>query len=62
MVVQGRFFMRWEECCMTEKIVIRGAGPVGSHCAYALASCGVGREIVLVDIIPEKAAARANPA
>lgn len=54
--------MLWEECCMTEKIVILGAGHVGSHCAYALASCGVGREIVLVDIIPEKAAARANPA
>ena len=51
--------MLWEECCMTEKIVILGAGHVGSHCAYALASCCVGREIVLVDIVPEKAAAQA---
>lgn len=43
----------------TEKIVILGAGHVGSHCANALASCGIGREIVLVDILPEKAEAQA---
>ena len=42
-----------------EKIVIIGAGHVGSHCAYALAHCGVCREIVLTDILPEKAAAQA---
>ncbi len=43
----------------TEKIVILGAGHVGSHCAHALASCGIGREIVLVDVVPDKAAAQA---
>lgn len=43
----------------TEKIVILGAGHVGSHCAYALASQGVCREIVLVDSAAEKAAAQA---
>lgn len=42
-----------------DKIVILGAGHVGSHCAYALASCGIGREIVLVDVLAEKAAAQA---
>lgn len=42
-----------------EKIVILGAGHVGSHCAEALAARGVGREIVLVDILPEKASAQA---
>ena len=42
-----------------EKIVIIGAGHVGSHCAYALAHCGVCREIVLTDILPDKAAAQA---
>ena len=42
-----------------EKIVIIGAGHVGSHCAYALAHSGVCREIVLTDILPEKAAAQA---
>ena len=36
-----------------EKIVIIGAGHVGSHCAYALAHSGVCREIVLTDILPE---------
>lgn len=41
------------------KIVILGAGHVGSHCAYALAACGVCEEIVLVDVIPEKAYAQA---
>lgn len=43
----------------TEKIVILGAGHVGSHCASALAERGIAREIVLVDILPEKAAAQA---
>ena len=43
----------------TERIVILGAGHVGSHCAHALASCGIGREIVLVDVVPDKAAAQA---
>lgn len=42
-----------------EKIVILGAGHVGSHCASALAANGVGDEIVLVDIFPGKAAANA---
>ena len=32
------------------KIVIIGAGHVGSHCAYSLAAFGVCREIVLLDI------------
>lgn len=43
----------------TEKVVIIGAGHVGSHCAYALASLGVCREIVLVDRLAEKAQAQA---
>ena len=42
-----------------EKIVILGAGHVGSHCAHALALHGVGEEIVLVDVLEEKAAAQA---
>lgn len=41
------------------KIVIIGAGHVGSHCAYALAASGICEEIVLVDRIQEKAAAQA---
>ena len=41
------------------KIVILGAGHVGSHCAYALAACGVCEEIVLVDVVPDKAYAQA---
>ncbi len=41
------------------KIVIIGAGHVGSHCAYALAAGGVCEEVVLVDVLPEKAAAQA---
>lgn len=41
------------------KIVILGAGHVGSHCAYALAASGVCEDIVLVDVIPEKAYAQA---
>ncbi len=43
----------------SDKIVILGAGHVGSHCAQALALRGVGEEIVLVDILPEKARAQA---
>ena len=41
------------------KVVIIGAGHVGSHCAYALAASGVCGEIVLVDSVAEKAAAQA---
>lgn len=41
------------------KVVILGAGHVGSHCAYALAAAGDCQEIVLVDIVPGKAAAQA---
>lgn len=43
----------------SDKIVILGAGHVGSHCASALAIRGIGEEIVLVDIIPNKAEAQA---
>ena len=35
------------------KVVIIGAGHVGSHCAYALAAAGDCEEIVLVDLLPE---------
>ena len=41
------------------KIVILGAGHVGSHCAYALAASGVCEEIVLVDTVARKARAQA---
>ena len=41
------------------KVAIIGAGHVGSHCAYALAAAGDCEEIVLVDLLPEKAAAQA---
>ncbi len=41
------------------KVVILGAGHVGSHCAYALAQSGVCEEIVLVDKDADKAAAQA---
>lgn len=41
------------------KIVILGAGHVGSHCAYALASSEVCEDIVLVDVDQEKARAQA---
>lgn len=41
------------------KIVVIGAGHVGSHCAYALMIQGVGREIVLLDIDREKAQSQA---
>ncbi len=44
---------------MEGKIVILGAGHVGSHVGRALAASGTGREIVLVDLLPEKAAAQA---
>ena len=42
-----------------EKIVIIGAGHVGSHCAMALAWRRVCGEIVLVDKYPKKAEAQA---
>ena len=32
------------------KVVIIGAGHVGSHCGYALAHSGIASEIVLVDV------------
>lgn len=41
------------------KIVIIGAGHVGSHCGYALAHAGICEEIVLVDVDEEKAQAQA---
>ena len=41
------------------KITILGAGHVGSHCALSLALRGAADEIVLVDTVPEKAAAQA---
>ena len=41
------------------KVVIIGAGHVGSHCAFSLAEAGVCEEIVLVDTVAEKAAAQA---
>ena len=44
---------------MNGKIVILGAGHVGSHVARALAADRVCREIVLVDLLAEKAAAQA---
>ncbi len=44
---------------MKRKTVILGAGHVGSHVASMLAARGVCEEIVLVDILPEKAAAQA---
>ena len=44
---------------MKGKIVILGAGHVGSHVARALTAGGIGHEIVLVDTAPRKAAAQA---
>ena len=41
------------------RIVIIGAGHVGSHCASALAREQVAGQIVLLDTLPEKAAAQA---
>lgn len=53
----GFLFMMEE--AMNGKIVILGAGHVGSHVARALAAGGCGTEIVLVDSVPGKAAAQA---
>ena len=44
---------------MKTKVVILGAGHVGSHVASALAAGNVCDEIVLVDKLPDKAAAQA---
>ena len=44
---------------MDGKIVIIGAGHVGSHVARALAAGGIGSEIVLTDILPDKARSQA---
>ena len=44
---------------MHAKIAILGAGHVGSHVARALAAAGDANEIVLIDKLPEKAAAQA---
>lgn len=41
------------------KVVIVGAGHVGSHVALALVQSGEADDIVLLDILPEKAAAQA---
>lgn len=43
----------------TRKVVIVGAGHVGSHCAFALATQGVCDEIVIVDIDEAKANSQA---
>lgn len=43
----------------TRKVVIVGAGHVGSHCAFALATQGVCDEIIMVDIDEEKANSQA---
>ena len=45
---------------MEYRVVILGAGHVGSHVAMALASGGVCGEIVLVDRVPGKAQAQAD--
>lgn len=42
------------------KIVILGAGHVGSVCALQLAACGICEEVVLIDILEEKAASQAK--
>ena len=42
------------------KIVILGAGHVGSVCALQLASIGICEEVVLIDILEEKAASQAD--
>ncbi len=44
---------------MRAKIAILGSGHVGSHVARALAAAGDAEEIVLIDKLPEKAAAQA---
>ena len=41
------------------KIVIIGAGHVGSHAGYALISQGIADEIVYIDVDEKKAAAQA---
>ena len=41
------------------KVVIIGAGHVGSHCGYALAHSGIADEIVLVDVDKDKAHSQA---
>ena len=43
----------------TRKVVIIGAGHVGSHVALSLIYSGEANEIVLIDILPEKAFAQA---
>jgi L-lactate dehydrogenase len=43
----------------TRKVVIVGAGHVGSHCAFALATQGVCDEIIMVDIDQAKANSQA---
>jgi L-lactate dehydrogenase len=42
------------------KIVIIGAGHVGSHCAFSLMTQGDASEIVFIDIDGPKAAAQAS--
>ena len=44
---------------MSTKIAVVGAGHVGSHVTRALAASQVADEIVLIDIVPEKAKAQA---
>jgi L-lactate dehydrogenase len=44
----------------TNKVIIIGAGHVGSHCAYAMAMAGVVQEIVFIDINEQKAKAQAD--
>lgn len=43
----------------TRKIVIIGAGHVGSHAGYALISQGLAEEIVYIDVDEKKAQAQA---
>lgn len=43
----------------TRKVVIVGAGHVGSHVALALIQSGAADDIVLIDVLPEKAAGQA---
>jgi L-lactate dehydrogenase len=45
---------------ISRKIVIIGAGHVGSHCAFSLMTQGDASEIVLIDIDQPKAAAQAG--
>lgn len=53
------FFIALKGENMKNKVVIIGAGHVGSHCAFSLASDSVAREIVLIDKIKEKASSQA---